>query len=113
MRLRDTAVRRRAPLVGGYGGQKTRDWAHAAETPIRVQIQPDTSVEYTDQQQLTVTRWLMWAGPSESIETTDRFEWSGRTLEVDGEVREWRRGSTVHHLEVVLKEFSEGEVADG
>lgn len=106
-RLRDTAVRLRAPLVGGgYGGQKVRNWAAAEPgTTIPVSVQPDRSVEYTDQQQTTETRWKLFAGPAEDILATDRFRWAGADgdLEVDGDVEEWRRGTESQYQLARLK----------
>lgn len=110
MKLRDTAVRLRAELADGYGGQDSYDWDAAARTTLRVAVQPVGTAEYDDQRQTTVTRWNLFAGPDEDILATDRFEWAGRTLEVDGDVEEWRRGTRVKYLKAVLKLTSDNQV---
>lgn len=111
MKLRDTAVRLRAPVTAGYGGQTQQpDWANAVEKTLKVAVQPISSEEETDQRQTTITRWRMFVGPDDDILATDRFRWAGRVLEVDGDVGQWRRGRGLHHLEVVLKAVSDDQV---
>jgi hypothetical protein len=108
VRYRDTVVRVRAPLITGYGGQEKRDWPNAARTTIRANVQPDRTVELNDQRQTTVTRWRLFCGPAEEIVATDRVEWDGRTLEVDGDVELWKRSGAPHHQEAVLRGVSDG-----
>ncbi|AVO22266.1 head-to-tail connector complex protein [Streptomyces phage Nesbitt] len=104
----DSAVRVRAPLVTDkYGNTTTeRDWTKAVRTPITgVSVQPDGSSETDGDRELVITGWKLYTprGRDLDLVKTDRVEWDGMTLEVDGEVARWRLGGRVHHVEIRLK----------
>jgi hypothetical protein len=71
-------------------------------------VQPDRTVELGDQRQTVITHWRLFAGPGEDILATDRFEWSGKVLEVEGDVELWKRLGSPHHQEAVLRGVSDG-----
>lgn len=102
----------RAPEKPGHGGRKVRDWAAAEEGPphltdVPADVQPATSEEDTNRQQLSITRWRVHCGPDVDLVATDRVRWRGRVLEVDGEVGLFMSHGRPHHLEVVVRGISE------
>ncbi|MFD5308186.1 hypothetical protein [Streptomyces ardesiacus] len=104
----DSAVRLRAPLVTNKYGDTTtdRDWSRAERYQITdVSIQPDGSSETNGDRELVLTGWKLYTrrGRDLDLVKTDRVEWDGMTLEVDGEVARWRWGGRVHHVEIRLK----------
>lgn len=107
----DSVVRLRAEyVVDKYGNESSdRDWGAAARTPISgVALQPDgtlNSLEGVGDRAPITTGWRMFSrrGVDLDVLATDRFEFDGMTLEVDGEVGRWRRAGTVHHVELRLK----------
>lgn len=108
MKYGETLVRLRAPLVTGPYNKPERDWPNAARTTIRGSVQPLSSSEDVVRQQRTETRWRVHTFPQpDGIEPTDRFEWRGRTLEVEGEVEEHTRGGRIDHLEFVLSRVTQ------
>ena len=114
MRYPDVSTVLNAPLVDGYGGQRTRDWANATRTTVRCVVQPVSSDEDNDRRQTTATRWWAAYDPSAPLDPSSRVEWDGQTLEVDGEIGRWKRRGTVQHLEVTLRRATDTETtADG
>ena len=109
-----TLVRVRAPLVSDRYGNQKPDWADAARVSVLgVNIQPaaarvPASEEQTVDRQTTVTRWLLQTAPGVDLDLleTDRIEWDGMVLEVDGKVGRWPDpfGPGAHHVEAELKE---------
>ncbi|GAA2629613.1 hypothetical protein [Streptomyces axinellae] len=109
-----TLIRVRAPLATDRYGNQKRDWASAERTSVPgVNIQPaavrvPASEEQSVDRQTTVTRWLLQTAPGVDLDLleTDRVEWDGVTLEVDGKVGRWPDpfGPGVHHVEAELTE---------
>jgi hypothetical protein len=106
-------VRVRAPLVKDRYSNEKRDWGSAERTLVPgVNIQPAgvpaRSEESTDDRQTTVTAWNLQTreGVDLDLLETDRVEFDGMTLEVDGKVGRWPDpfGPGVHHVEARLKE---------
>lgn len=106
-----TIVRLRAPLVTDRYGNSKRDWS----TPERLTVSgvnvqpggsPPQSAEDTTDRQVTITEWRLYTpkGMDLDLEETDRVEWEGLTLRVDGKVGRWRISGRVHHVEAALKE---------
>jgi hypothetical protein len=106
-------TRLRAPLVEDRYKNRKRDWDHAQHTLVTgVNIQPAgvpvRSEEDTTDRQTTVTAWNLQTpeGIDLDLLETDRIEYDGMTLEVDGKVGRWPDPFTggVHHVEARLKE---------
>ncbi len=106
-------VRVRAPLVEDRYKNKKRDWDNAERTAVDgVNVQPAAvpvrSQEDTQDRQITVTAWNLQTpeGVVLDLLETDRIEFDGMTLEVDGKVGRWPDPFTggVHHIEARLKE---------
>ncbi|MEU4967778.1 hypothetical protein [Streptomyces smyrnaeus] len=104
-------VRVRAPEVTDRYGNKQRDWANAVRTAlVGVNVQPAGSPPQSDEdsidRQTTVTGWRLYTPPGMDLDLleTDRVEYDGITLEVDGKVGCWRIGGKVHHVEAMLRE---------
>ncbi|MCR8576468.1 hypothetical protein [Streptomyces sp. Isolate_219] len=98
----------RAPLVvDPYGNPSTeRDWGNATSTPYDgVSVQPDASTEATGDRATIVTGWRLFTDRWVDIDLlpTDRVQYDGMTLEVDGEVARYHRGGRTHHVEARLK----------
>lgn len=106
-----TIVRVRAPEVVDRYNNKQRDWANAARTSlVGVNVQPAGSPPQSDEdtvgRQTTITGWRLYTPPGMDVDLleTDRVEYEGMTLEVDGKVGRWRVGGKVHHVEAALRE---------
>lgn len=100
----------RAPLATGrYGGQ-TRDWTAATRTAYDgVCVQPVSSTEDVRDRELLVGRFTLFTSRGFDIDlvATDRVEWNGITLQVDGDPNRWPMpGGGVHHVEASLKQVS-------
>lgn len=108
MLLRDSVVRRRAPLIAGGYGTQVRDWPNATSVTYPAEVQPVSSTEDVVDQQRTITRWRLWLAPTDDLAATDRIEWDGGTYEVDGDVERWKRHGRQHHLRAVLVRVTQG-----
>lgn len=95
-----------------YGNTKP-DWGTGAtRTPVSgVNVQPasspSSSDEHIDDRQTTVTRWDFFTdrGVDVDLLATDRVEFDGMKLRVDGKVGRWPApGGGVHHVEATLVE---------
>jgi hypothetical protein len=100
----------RAPLAADrYGGQ-TRDWTAATRTAYQgVSVQPASSTEDVRDRELLIGRYTLFTSRGFDIDllATDRVEWGGITLQVDGDVDRWPGpGGGVHHVEAALKQVS-------
>ncbi|MEU0940300.1 hypothetical protein [Embleya sp. NPDC005971] len=103
----------RAPVVADRYGSERRDWAAATRSTVDgVNVQPAAppaqSTEYTQDRQTTATGWRLYTprGMDLDLLETDRVEYDGMTLEVDGKVGRWPRpGGGVHHVEAELVEI--------
>ncbi|MBW1600894.1 hypothetical protein JJV70_02005 [Streptomyces sp. JJ66] len=102
----------RAPLITDRYGSERRDWANAVRTLVSgVEVQPAAapaaSQEDTIDRQTAVTGWRLYTrrGVDVDLLETDRVEYDGMTLEVDGKIGRWRMGGRVHHVEAELKEI--------
>jgi hypothetical protein len=107
----ETVTLVRAPLkVDKYGNTTSeRDWASATRTPYPgLMVQPDTSSEDTGDRATAVTGWRLMTPKGKDFPAlaTDRVEWEGLTLEVDGKVGRFKVGGRLHHCEARLKEVS-------
>jgi hypothetical protein len=107
----DTAVIVRAPFkVDKYGNTTSeRDWANATRTAVGgLSIQPDSSSESTGDRSTVITGWRLITdkGVDFPALSSDRIEFDGMTLEVDGKVGRFRMGGRFHHCEARLKEVS-------
>lgn len=106
----DTVTVVRAPEVAGrYGGQ-SRDWSHATRTTYQsVSVQPVSSTEDVRDRELLVGKFTLFTSRGQDIDllATDRIEWNGLTLQVDGDPNRWPMpGGGVHHVEASLKQVS-------
>jgi hypothetical protein len=105
-------VRVRAPLVTDRYGNRKRDWSSADRLTVEgVNIQPASrlpSNEESDDRLTVVTGWDLQTpeGMDLDLLATDRVEFDGMTLEVEGNVGRWPDpfGPGVHHVEARLKE---------
>jgi hypothetical protein len=104
-------LRVRAPLTTDRYNNQVRDWAAAQRSPVSgVNVQPAGSPPQSDEdttgRQTTVTGWRLYTPPGMDIDLleTDRIEYGGMTLEVDGKVGRWRISGRVHHVEAALRE---------
>lgn len=113
MMFLQTIVRVRAPVITDRYNNRKRDWDNAARLTVEgVNVQPagarSQSVEETVDRQTTVTAWSLQTreGVDLDLLATDRVEFDGMTLEVDGKVGRWPDPFTgaVHHIEARLKE---------
>lgn len=96
-----------------YGDDRP-DWGagavRTAVSGVNVQpaAEPSDSDEHTDDRQTTVTKWRLYTprGMDLDLRETDRVEFDGMSLEVDGKVGRWTGpGGGVHHIEATLKEI--------
>ncbi|URN11367.1 hypothetical protein LUW77_03495 [Streptomyces radiopugnans] len=106
-----TIVRLRAAETTDRYGNTKRDWSAPERLTVTgVNVQPAgvpaRSDEDTTDRQVTVTGWHLSTpkGVDLDLEETDRVEWEGLTLQVDGKVGRWRVAGRVHHVEAALKE---------
>ncbi|MGW6920846.1 hypothetical protein ACWGA9_06115 [Streptomyces sp. NPDC054950] len=107
----DSVVLVRAPLkTDKYGNASTeRDWTNAVRTPYsRLSVQPDSSSEATGDRPAVITGWrlLTEKGVDFPALPTDRVEYDGMTLAVDGMVGRFKVAGRVHHCEARLKMVS-------
>lgn len=114
MLFHQSFVRVRAPLVADRYGNRKRDWENAEHLTVTgVNIQPAgsprQSEEHTTDRQTTITGWELQTpeGTDLDLLETDRVQFDGMTLEVDGKVGRWPDpfGPGVHHIEARLKEI--------
>lgn len=93
--------------VDKYGNETSElDWANAVRTAVTgVSVQPDASSEATGDRGTVVTGWRLFTPRGRDLDLlpTDRVEYDGMTLEVDGEVARFRMAGRVHHVEARLK----------
>lgn len=109
----EQVVRLRAPVATDRYGNEKRDWAAAERAEVTgVNIQPAgapaDSDEDTSGRQVTVTTWYLCTRPGVDLDLleTDRIEWDGMTLEVNGKVGRWRLAGRAHHVEATLTEVT-------
>lgn len=106
----DTVTVIRAPLTTGRYGGKTRDWPNATRTDYPgVCVQPVSSTEDVRDRELLIGKYMLFTSRGQDIDllATDRVEWNGITLQVDGDPNRWPApGGGVHHVEASLKEVS-------
>lgn len=103
----DTVTVVRAPLTADrYGGQ-IRDWTAATRTDYPgVCVQPVSSTEDVRDRELLIGKYTLFTSRGQDIDllATDRIEWNGLTLQVDGDPNRWPApGGGVHHVEASLK----------
>lgn len=101
----------RAPLkVDKYGNTTSeRDWSAATRTEYTgLMVQPDASSEATGDRPTVITGWrlITTKGRDFPAVATDRVEWEGLTLQVDGKVGRFKVGGRLHHVEARLKEVT-------
>lgn len=106
----EAVTRVRAPLVPDkYGNAAVRDWANAERTAVTgLSIQPDSTAEETGDRSSVVTGWRLFTDTGTDLDLlpTDRVEFDGMTLEVDGKIGRFRFGGRVDHVEARLKEVT-------
>lgn len=107
----ETVTLVRAPFkVDKYGNTTTeRDWANATRTPYAgLMVQPDTSSEAAGDRPSVITGWRLITPKGRDFPAlaTDRVEWEGLMLELDGEVGRFRVGGRLHHVEARLRKVS-------
>jgi len=94
-------------LVDKYGNPTSQqDWANATRTPVSgVSVQPDVSTEATGDRGTITTGWRLFTPKGRDLDllATDRVEFDGMALEVDGEIARYRVSGRVHHVEARLK----------
>jgi len=103
----DTVIVIRAPLAANrYGGQ-LRDWTTTTRTTVvGVSVQPAAATEDVRDRELLVNAYTLFTSRGQDIdlEATDRVEWNGLVLQVDGDPNRWPApGGGVHHVEAALK----------
>jgi hypothetical protein len=113
----DSLVRVRAGTRTDRGGNTMPNWSEDAVTRLNVDqlnIQPSSQAEGTSAsngapdptRNAVITGWRVQSeeGTRPDITATDRVEWRGMTLEVQGEVAEWSDPLTggVHHVEFTM-----------
>jgi hypothetical protein len=71
-------------------------------------VQPDSSSEDTGDRPTVITGWRLITPKGRDFPAlaTDRVEWDGLTLQVDGKVGRFRVGGRLHHVEARLKEVT-------
>ena len=107
----ETVTLVRAPLkTDKYGNETTeRDWANAERTTYKgLMVQPDASSEAVGDRPSVITGWRLITpkGVTFPALPTDRVEWDGLTLAVDGEVGRFKVRGVLHHCEARLKRVS-------
>lgn len=99
-------------LIDRYGNTKP-DWGSGATrtavSGVNVQpaASPSNSDEHIDDRQTTLTRWRLYTPRRMDLDLleTDRVEYAGMKLRVDGKVGRWPApGGGVHHVEATLVE---------
>ena len=109
MMFNQSLVRVRAGERTDRGGNTVKDWSTATRLTVdQVNIQPTIQQEAVDEERnAVVTGWHVQSeeGTDPDILATDRIEWDGMTLEVDGEVARWPElfEDSVHHIEFEMK----------
>lgn len=106
----DTVTVVRASLVTNrYNGQ-VRDWTAATRTTFKgVCIQPTGSTEDVKDRELLTDTYTLYTSRGQDIDllATDRIEWNGAVLQVDGGVDRWPGpGGGVHHVEAKLRQVA-------
>jgi hypothetical protein len=74
-----------------------------------VSVQPAGSTEDVRDRELLVGKYMLYTSRGFDIDllATDRVEWNGITLQVDGDPNRWPApGGGVHHVEAALKQVS-------
>lgn len=104
-------VRVRAGVRTDRGGNQVPDWSEDAVTRVRMEQvsvqpggQPNSQGEVVNAERNAVsTGWRVLSEPGVDLDVkaTDRIEYDGMTLEVDGEVARWPDplDGGVHHVE--------------
>lgn len=95
-----------AELIDGYGGQQTRDWAHATRTVVSANVQPvSTPQEQLDRRDLTISRWFLYCAPGEPLDAYSRILWDDpdRPMEIDGDPQVHHLRGEPHHIEAFLR----------
>lgn len=92
------------PYTGEPEGEP--DWADPTETVVSCSIQPRTSTEPGDGGAVVVGGWVGLLPAGTDLLHTDRIDWRGRLLEVDGDLAPVVFKGAVHHLEVPLKAWT-------
>ncbi|MFE1763105.1 hypothetical protein ACFW81_02615 [Streptomyces angustmyceticus] len=104
----ETVTLVRAPLkVDKYGNATTdRDWPRAERWSYHgLMVQPDASSEAVGDRPSVITGWRLMTQKGRDFPAlpTDRVEWDGLTLTVDGEVGRFKIRGRLHHVEARLK----------
>lgn len=107
----DTITVVRAEYVTDKYGNPTseRDWENATRSVVGgVSVQPDASTEATGDRGTIITGWRLFTPRGRDLDllATDRVEFDGMTLEVDGEIGRYRMAGRVHHIEARLKKVT-------
>lgn len=102
----DTVTRVRAVVAeDAYGNAVPASWADASRVEISgCRMQPLASSEYTVDQERTISRWRIFAPDWADIRSSDRIEWGGMVLEVEGDAQLWSSPTgALAHLEATLR----------
>ena len=107
----ETVTLVRAPFkVDKYGNTTSeRDWSNAERWSYHgLMVQPDGSAEAVGDRPSVITGWRLITPKGRDFPAlaTDRVEWDGLTLELDGEVGRFRVSGRLHHIEARLKRVS-------
>lgn len=78
-----------AELVEGYANNYIRDWAYATRTTVRGLVQQTSTTETVRGNDQVTAIFLILLPPGTPVASSDRIEWAGRTLEVDGPPSSW------------------------
>lgn len=102
----DTVTLVRAALTTDKYGSVTPDWLNATRTEYSgVSVQPDSSTESVGDRSDVITGWRLTTSKGRDFPAlpSDRVEFDGMTLEVDGEVGRYLVGGQIHHVQARLR----------
>ena len=104
----DTVTVVRAPLSTNRYGSEIRDWTAATRNDVTgVSVQPAAASEDVRDRELRIRTFTLFTSRGKDIDlaATDRVEWAGLTLQVEGDVNRWPMpGGGVHHVEARLQQ---------
>jgi hypothetical protein len=102
-------VIRAATVANRYGGQ-VRDWTNTTRTVVDgVSIQPTATTEDVRDRELLVNTYTLFTSRGQDIDllATDRVQWGGLLLQVDGDPNRWPApGGGLHHVEATLRQVA-------
>lgn len=85
--LGDSIVVLRATVTTDAYGNRVTDWADATATTVLARVEPTSSSENQGarERDQVITRYEVWVNPDADVIASDRVQYAGLTLAVDGE----------------------------